>query len=121
MRILFESLIKAQIIALERAIAINGNYGVWQVVDLPGATINNIKNFVEASASLMTAYSLLKSVRLELITSAHLRNRAIKAGLGLWETIYQTQVMRDAIGTLSLGGTSSIATLSVQNVDAEVY
>ncbi|KAG9531321.1 Six-hairpin glycosidase, partial [Aureobasidium melanogenum] len=120
-RILFESLIKAQIIALERATAINGNYGVWQVVDLPGATINNTKNFIETSASLMTAYSLLKSVRLELITSAHLRDRAAKAGLGLWEKIFQTQVTKDANGTLSLGGTSSIATLSVQNVDAEYY
>ncbi|KAG9858223.1 Six-hairpin glycosidase, partial [Aureobasidium melanogenum] len=121
MRMLFEFLTKAQIIALERATTINGNYGVWQVVDLPGATINNTKNFVETSASLMTAYSLLKSVRLELITSTHLRNRAIKAGLGLWETIFQTQVTRDANGTLSLGGTSSIATLSVQNADAEYY
>lgn len=120
MRIRFESLIKAQIIALERATAINGNYGVWQVVDLPGASINNTKNFVETSASLMTAYSLLKAVRLELINSARLRNRAIKAGLGLWENVFQTQVSRNANGTLSLGGTSSIATLSVQNVDAEV-
>lgn len=120
MRILFEALIRAQIIALERATAINGDYGVWQVVDLPGASINNTRNFVETSASLMTAYSMLKSVRLELITSVHLRNRAIKAGLGLWETIFQTQVTRDSSGTLSLGGTSSIATLSVQDVDAEV-
>ncbi|KAH0371303.1 Six-hairpin glycosidase, partial [Aureobasidium melanogenum] len=121
MRILFESLIKSQIIALERATAINGNYGVWQVVDLPGATINNTKNFIETSSSLITAYSLLKSVRLELITSSHLRDRAIKSGLGLWETIFQTKVTSDSNGTLSLGGTSSIATLSVQNVKAEYY
>lgn len=120
MRLLFESVIRAQITALERATAINGNYGVWQVVDLPGASINNTTNFVETSASLMTAHSLLKSVRLELITSMQLRNRAIKAGLGRWETIFQTQITRNANGTLSLGGTSSIATLSVQNVDAEV-
>ncbi|KAG9698248.1 Six-hairpin glycosidase, partial [Aureobasidium melanogenum] len=121
MRILFEALIRAQIIALERATAINGDYGVWQVVDLPGASINNTRNFVETSASLVTAYSMLKSVRLELITSVHLRNRAIKAGLGLWETIFQTQVTRDSNVTLSLGSTSSIATLSVQDVDAEYY
>ncbi|KAK6004329.1 hypothetical protein QM012_008191 [Aureobasidium pullulans] len=121
MRVLLESLIKAQIIALERATAINGTYGVWQIVDLPGASINNTTNFVETSASLMTAYSLLKSVHLELIRSTHLRDRAVKAGLGLWETIFQTQVTRDANGTLSLGGTSSIATLSVQNVNAEYY
>lgn len=120
MRLLFESVIRAQIIALERATAINGNYGVWQVVDLPGASINNTTNFIETSASLMTVYSLLKSVRLQFITTTQLRNRAIKAGLGLWETIFQTQVSEDANGTLSLGGTSSIATLSVQNVDAEV-
>ncbi|KAH0334015.1 Six-hairpin glycosidase, partial [Aureobasidium melanogenum] len=121
MRLLLKSLIKAQIIALERATAINGKYGIWQVVDLPGASINNTTNFIETSASLMTAYSLLKSVRLKLISSAHLRNRAIKAGLGLWETIFQTQVTTNSNGTLSLGGTSSIATLSVQNVDAEYY
>jgi len=120
MQLLFESLIEAQIVALERATAIDGNYGVWQVVDLPGASIENTQNFIETSASLMTAYSLLKSVRLELITSAHLRNRAIRAGLGLWENIFRTQVTRTANGTLSLGGTSSIATLSVQNVNAEV-
>lgn len=119
-RLLFESLIRAQIVALERATAINGNYGVWQVVDLPGASIDNTQNFIETSASLMTAYSLLKSVRLGFITSSHLRTRAIRAGLGLWENIFRTQVTRTANGTLNLGGTSSIATLSVQNVNAEV-
>ncbi|KAI4725747.1 Six-hairpin glycosidase [Aureobasidium sp. EXF-10728] len=121
MRILFNSLIRAQIIALERATAIDGNYGAWQVIDLPGATINNAKNYIETSASLMTAYSLLKSVRIELVTSPSLRNRAIKAGLGLWQTIFDTQVTKNGNGTLDLGGTSPIASLSAQDVDAEYY
>lgn len=120
MKLLFNSLIKAQIVALERALQINGKYGVWQVVDLPGASINGSRNFIETSASLMTAYSLLKSVRLNILEDTKLRNKAIKAGVGLWEHIFETHVTRNANGTLDLGGTSSIASLSPQIVNAKV-
>ncbi|THX15010.1 Six-hairpin glycosidase [Aureobasidium pullulans] len=121
MKLLFNSLIKAQIVALERALQINGKYGVWQVVDLPGASINGSRNFIETSASLMTAYSLLKSVRLNILEDTKLRNKAIKAGAGLWENIFETHVTRNANGTLDLGGTSSIASLSPQIVNAKYY
>ncbi|CAD0028183.1 unnamed protein product [Aureobasidium pullulans] len=121
MKLLFNSLIKAQIVALERAFQINGKYGVWQVVDLPGASINGSRNFIETSASLMTAYSLLKSVRLNILEDTKLRNKAIKAGVGLWENIFETHVTRNANGTLDLGGTSSIASLSPQIVNAKYY
>jgi len=120
MKLLFINLIKAQLIALERGLQINGEYSVWQVVDLPGASINGSKNFVETSASLMTAYSLLRSVRLDVIQNTQLRDRASKAGIGLWENIFHTQISRNENGTLDLGGTSSIASLSGQSVDAQV-
>ena len=121
MKLLFNNLITAQLIALERGLQINQRYSVWQVVDLPGATINGTSNnFVETSASLMTAYSLLRSVRLDIIQDTRLRNKAIKAGVGLWENVFDTQITSYANGTLDLGGTSSIATLSVQDVNAEV-
>jgi rhamnogalacturonyl hydrolase YesR len=119
-KLLSNNLIKAQLIALERGLQINGRYCVWQVVDLPGASINGSKNFVETSASLMTAYSLLKSVHLDILQDTRLRNKATKAGLGLWENIFATQVTRDANGSLSLGGTSSIASLSGQSIDTKV-
>ena len=119
-RLLFTNLIKAQLFALERGLQINGNYSVWQVVDLPGASINGSRNFVETSASLMTAYSLLRSVRLDIIRNTQLRDRARKAAVGLWENIFETQVYRGDNGTLNLGGTSSIASLSGQSVDAKV-
>ncbi|THZ72008.1 Six-hairpin glycosidase [Aureobasidium pullulans] len=120
MKPLFNSLIKAQIVALERALQINGKYGVWQVVDLPGASINGSRNFIETSASLMTAYSLLRSVRLNILEDTKLRIKAIKAGVGLWENIFETHVTRNANGTLDLSGTSSIASLSPQIVNAKV-
>ncbi|THY01192.1 Six-hairpin glycosidase [Aureobasidium pullulans] len=120
MNLLFNSLIKAQIVALERALQINGKYGVWQVVDLPGASINGSQNFIETSASLMTAYSLLKSVRLNILEDTKLRTKAIEAGVGLWENIFETHITRNANGTLDLSGTSSIASLSPQIVNAKV-
>lgn len=119
-KLLFNNLIKAQLIALERGLQIDGKYSVWQVVDLPGASINGSENFVETSASLMTAYSLLRSVRLNILQTPQLRDRASKAGVGLWATIFEAQVTRSENGTLALGGTSSIASLSGQSVDAKV-
>lgn len=117
---LFNAVIEAQCVALERGLAINGKYGVWQVVDLPGAFINGTENFIESSASLMTAYSLLRSVRLNLIEKPRLRTRAIKAGVGLWENILKTHVTKSSNGTHDLSGTSSIASLSGQDVNAKV-
>ncbi|KAI4763155.1 Six-hairpin glycosidase [Aureobasidium sp. EXF-3400] len=121
MKLLSNNLIEAQLIALERGLQINGKYSVWQVVDLPGASINESKNFVEASASLMTAYSLLRSVRLDILPNTQLQNKAIKAGVGLWQNIFETQINRGENGTLDLGGTSSIASLSGQSVNAKYY
>lgn len=119
-KLLFNNLIKAQLIALERGLQINGKYSVWQVVDLPGASINESANFVETSASLMTAYSLLRSVRLDILPNTQLQDKASKAGVGLWKNIFETQVNRSENGTLDLGGTSSIASLSGQGVNAKV-
>ena len=119
-KLLFNNLLRAQLIALERGLQINGKYFVWQVVDLPGASINGSENFVETSASLMTAYSLLRSVRLDILQDTQLRDRAIKAGIGLWDNIFETRFNRGENGTLDLGGTSSIASLSGQSVDAKV-
>lgn len=119
-KLLLNNLIKAQLVALERGLQINGKYSVWQVVDLPGASIDGSENYVETSASLMTAYSLLRSVRLDVLQDTRLRDKATRAGVGLWENIFETQVNRGGNGTLGLGGTSSIASLSGQSVDAKV-
>jgi rhamnogalacturonyl hydrolase YesR len=119
-KLLSNKLIRAQLTALERGLQINGKYSVWQVVDLPGASINGSKNFVETSASLMTAYSLLRSVRLDILQDTQLRDRASRAGVGLWENVFETQIYRGENGILDLGGTSSIASLSGQSVNAKV-
>lgn len=117
---LYRDLISAQLRAADRSLAIEGQYGVWQIVDRPGATFNGHANFIEASSSLMTAYSLLKGARLGwLEDDASLKLRAQIAGVGIFNDMKQRYMIVNDNSTLSLNGTSSVSTLS-GNVDYEV-
>lgn len=111
---LFNSLILAQLTASDHSLAKTGSYGVWQVVDQPGAE----KNFIEASASAMTAYSLLRGARSGFL-GQDLRSRAQVAGLGIFGSLQERFLIENSNGTLSYNGTSVVCTLS-GNVDYEV-
>ncbi|KAF7188921.1 Unsaturated rhamnogalacturonyl hydrolase YteR [Pseudocercospora fuligena] len=110
-RTLFNELIRAQLIASDRSLQIEGSYGVWQVVDRPGVTFNGTKNFIEASATIMTAYSFLKGARLGLLDH-ELKLRAQTIGVGMFQTARQRFLIENSNGTLSYNGTSVVCTLS---------
>ncbi|TKA80073.1 hypothetical protein B0A55_02475 [Friedmanniomyces simplex] len=114
---LYNDIASAQIEASDRSLRETGKYGVWQVVDQPG----NRRNFVEASASCMTVYSLLRGVRLGFIEDDSLRKRAVEAAQGIYQGVVESFVSESSNGTLSLNGTSSVASLSGESVDYEYY
>jgi rhamnogalacturonyl hydrolase YesR len=116
---LYVDMIEAQIAASELSLQTAGRYGVWQVVDKPGAVFDGTPNFVEASSTLMTVYSLLKGVRLGLFEDKSLEERATRAGLGMFDNIQDIYLLDNGNGTLSLNGTSAVSTLS-GNVDYKV-
>lgn len=113
---LYVSLVRAQLTASDRSLQIEGSYGVWQIVDHPGATFGGVENFVEASASCMTAYNLLRGARLGWIEDESVRERAILAGVGIFQNVIYEFMIQNGNETLSLNGTSSVASLS-GNVD----
>ncbi|THX81712.1 Six-hairpin glycosidase [Aureobasidium pullulans] len=86
----------------------------------PTFAILSAGNGTRQSDAVGPATSSRQSVRLNILEDTKLRNKAIKAGVGLWENIFDTHVTRNANGTLDLGGTSSIASLSPQIVNAKV-
>lgn len=109
---LYTSLVRAQLTASDRSLQIEGSYGVWQIVDRPGATFGGHENFVEASASCMTAYNLLRGARLGWIEDEDVKQRAVLAGVGIFQNVIYEFVIQNGNGTLSLNGTSSVASLS---------
>ncbi|KAH9822801.1 Six-hairpin glycosidase [Teratosphaeria destructans] len=114
---LFNSIIEPQVVAAETSYRTNGSYGVWQVVDRPGQS----GNFIEASASSMTVYSLLHAAREGLVADPDLRERAVKAATGIYETVVGRFLSEAANGTLSLSGTSSVSSLAGENVGYQYY
>jgi rhamnogalacturonyl hydrolase YesR len=113
---LFNSILEPQVAAAEHAKNKTGSYGVWQVVDRPGDS----GNFVEASASCMTVYSSLHGVRLGLVEDEKLQARAVAAAKGIYQTVLADFLIENENGTLSLSGTSSVASLSGEGVNYEV-
>lgn len=105
---IFNEVVRAQIDASERSVNVTGSYGVWQVVDQPGEK----GNFIEASASAMTVYALLKGARTDLIEDQAFREKAVNTGLGIYQTLISDFFIENGNGTLSYNGTSSVASLS---------
>ncbi|KAI7675837.1 hypothetical protein KC318_g687, partial [Hortaea werneckii] len=119
MKTLLHRILMAQIEAAERSFNITGKYGVWQVVDEPGAE----GNFIEASASCMTAYSLLRAVRMASFDGVRDESnpkKAITAAIAIYETVLESFLRVESNGTLSLNGTSTVASLS-GDVNYEYY
>lgn len=130
LRTLFRSVMQAQVQAAERSKLQTGVPGVWQVVDAPG----EVGNFVEASSSLMTVYTLLRGERLDFLGDLDSADAvAGEAGQNctgsnivdlateIYESVSKQYLVTYANGSLSLNGTSSVASLSPQNVGYEYY
>ena len=105
---LFNDLAMAQTAASERSFRTTRRHGVLQVVDKPGAD----RNFVEASSSFMTAYCFLAGHRLSLFHSQKTANRALRVAKSIYSEVSKEYLIMNANGTLSLNGTSSVASLS---------
>jgi rhamnogalacturonyl hydrolase YesR len=123
----FQKVMHAQVRAAERSKTLTGKPGVWQVVDKPGEA----KNFVEASSSFMTVYTLLRSTRLNLLgdvnaTAQYARDRNCSSSVvpiasEIYKSVSSQYLIQYTNGSLSLNGTSSVASLSPQNVSYEYY
>jgi rhamnogalacturonyl hydrolase YesR len=124
---LFQNVMHAQVRAAERSKTVTGRPGVWQVVDRPGEA----RNFVEASSSFMTVYTLLRSTRLNLLgdmnaTAQYSRDRncssnVVSIATEIYESVSTQYLIQYTNGSLSLNGTSSVASLSPQTVSYEYY
>jgi hypothetical protein len=132
LRGLFQDVMRAQVQAAERSRALTGVPGVWQVVDAPGEA----GNWVEASSSFMTVYTLLRGERLGLlggddaVSLEGYREEDCAGGGGggivdlareIYESVSELYLITYANGSLSLNGTSSVASLSPQSVGYEYY
>jgi rhamnogalacturonyl hydrolase YesR len=127
LQMLFQSVMHAQVRAAECSKTLTGKPGVWQVVDKPGEA----KNFVEASSSFMTVYTLLRSARLNLLgdvnaTAQYARDRncsssVVSVASEIYKSVSSQYLIQYTNGSLSLNGTSSVASLSPQNVSYEYY
>jgi rhamnogalacturonyl hydrolase YesR len=127
LQMLFQNVMHAQVRAAERSKTLTGTPGVWQVVDRPGEA----KNFVEASSSFMTVYTLLRSTRLNLlgdvnITAQYARDRNCSSSVAsiaseIYKAVSTQYLIQYKNDSLSLNGTSSVASLSPQNVSYEYY
>lgn len=117
--LLFQQAMDAQVRAAEQSRAMTNRTGVWQVVDRPGQS----GNFIEASSSFMTVYSLLHGMRAGFFDrkSASVTDGIPSLATAMYNEVSQQYLIPYANGSLSLNGTSSIASLSAQNVSYEYY
>ena len=129
LRRLFQSVMRAQIEAADRSKSQTGVPGVWQVVDRAGES----GNFVEASSSFITVYTLIRGSRLGYLqddVDATVTENPDQDCTGggivdlateIYETVSEQYLVTHANGSLSLNGTSSVASLSPQGVGYEYY
>jgi hypothetical protein len=134
LRALFQDVMQAQVQAAELSRFQTGVPGVWQIVDSPGSP----SNFIEASSSFMTSYTLLRGVRLNLLSTIvditledvfgdedcdtiTLSTDIVDLAKEIYEGVSDLYLIKHANGSLSLKGTSSVASLSPQGVGYEYY
>lgn len=115
---LLVDIVEPQLTAAEKSRGSSGlAYGVWQVVDRPFKA----GNFVESSASFLTAYSILRAAKLGLVPEErHGRLSVTELATGIFYSNLDQYLIDYGNGTLSLNGTSSVASLSGDVVDYEV-
>lgn len=127
LKTLFQKVMYAQVQAAERSRTLTGVLGVWQVVDKPG----DAGNYVEASSSFMTVNTLLRGVRMKLLDDQYdtaaggqdddCSDGVISVATDIYKTVLEKYLITYANGSLSLNGTSSVASLSPQNVSYAYY
>lgn len=119
LRQLLEDVAEPQLIAAQDSEAMTGSrFGVWQVVDRPWKP----KNFIESSASFMSTYSLMRAARLGFIPEfRHGRMSVTELATGIFYSNYYEYLMKHANGSVSLTGTSKVASLREDVVDYEVW
>lgn len=127
LELLFQNVMHAQVRAAQRSKALTGVPGVWQVVDKPGEA----ENYVEASSSFMTVYTLLRGERLKLLddkngTTTHNQGAnctgdAVSIATEIYESVSAKYLITYTNGSLSVNGTSIVASLSPQNVSYGYY
>lgn len=127
LKTLFQKVMHAQVQAAERSKALTGVPGVWQVVDKPG----DAGNFVEASSSFMTVNTLLRGVRMKLLDDKYdsaadgqdddYPEGIVSVATEIYKSVSAEYLITHANGSLSLNGTSSVASLSPQNVSYAYY
>ena len=109
-------LARAQVRAVSASAKVTGRYALWQVVTQPGAQ----GNFVESSGTALVAYALAKGVRTGLLLDKRLKESAASTAKKMVGDLVQNFVIKNANGTLSFNGTSSVASLSGDQIDFEV-
>ena len=134
LRALFQDVMQAQVQAAELSRFQTGVPGVWQIVDAPGSP----SNFIEASSSFMTTYTLLRGVHLNLLPTTTditleyvfgdedcdtitLSTIITDLANEIYEGVSDLYLIKHANASLSLNGTSSVASLSPQGVGYEYY
>ena len=134
LRALFRDVMLAQVQTAELSRFKTGLPGVWQIVDSPGEA----GNFIEASSSFMTSYTLLRGVRLDFLPATTditledvfgdedcdtiaLSTDIVDLAKEIYEGVSDLYLIRYVNGSLSLNGTSSVASLSPQEVGYEYY
>ena len=134
LRALFRDVMLAQVQTAELSRFKTGLPGVWQIVDSPGEA----GNFVEASSSFMTSYALLRGVRLDFLPTTTditledvfgdedcdtitLSTNITDLAKEIYENVSDLYLIKHSNGSLSLNGTSSVASLSPQGVGYEYY
>jgi rhamnogalacturonyl hydrolase YesR len=125
LRKLFQTVMRVQVQAARRSKTLTNTTGVWQVVDAPGKK----GNFVEASSSFMTVYTLLRGMRLGLLATNDMieslappgSDSAVDLAKEIYQSVSEEYLITYANGSLSLNGTSSVSSLSPQGVGYEYY
>lgn len=116
-RLIFD-VIEPQLTAAEKSRAnVGSGYGVWQVVDRPSKP----GNFIESSASFLTVYSLMRAAKLGLVPEERYGRLSVtELATGMFfQSLYGSLVEYNN-GTVSLDGTSTVASLRDDTVNYEV-
>jgi rhamnogalacturonyl hydrolase YesR len=131
---LFQDVMQSQVQAAALSKFQTGASGIWQIVDAPGSP----SNFIEASSSFMTSYTLLRGVRLNFLPTATevtlegvfgdmacdsmtFSKNIMELAREMYEGVSGRYLIEHANGSLSLDGTSGVASLSPQGVGYEYY
>ena len=112
----FNELARALVQAVNASANATGRNALWQVVTQPGAR----GNFVESSGTALIAYALATGVRTGLLLDKALNESAACTATKMVGDLVQNFVVENTSGTLSFNGTSSVASLSGNQINFEV-